>query len=129
MRSVLMFKNIANDEMNLQDKPMSRFVNFNEWIFEIKTIRAIRVSDYGQPYSAMANINIHGESAFVDSLMTKSEQEFARIDAKAISEFLRQLGIEQVQFERFKNNQPRLHSVSLASEPHKEHKAKLVSVG
>ena len=84
---------------------MSRCIKINDWIFEVKMVRAIRAEEYGQPYSAIANINFNGESAFVDGLMTNSEVEFTREDFKSFKRYFQQIGVEQVQFDRYKKQE------------------------
>ncbi len=83
---------------------MSRCIKINNWIFEVKTVRAIRVEEYGQPYSATANISLNGDKSYVDGLMTSSGNEFGRLDFDTFKSLLQQLGIKEAQFDRYKNN-------------------------
>ena len=83
----------------------SRHIQVNDWIFEIKMVRAIKVNDYGQPYSAIANFNINGDSAYIDGLMTSNEESFNRDDYQTFVKFCQQLEIKKVKFDRFKNHQ------------------------
>jgi len=48
---------------------MPKYVHLNNWIFEVKAVRALRVDNYGEPYSAIANINVNGDVAYLDGLM------------------------------------------------------------
>lgn len=84
---------------------MPKYVQLNNWIFELKAVRAIRVDNYGDPYSAITNISINGDSAYLDGLMTKQEDAFTRHDFQTFVEFFRQIDIKQVNFDRFKNQQ------------------------
>jgi len=63
-------------------KTATRCIKIDNWIFEIKAVRAIRVEEYGQPYSGIANININGDKAY-----------------------LQQLDITKVDFDRYKNQE------------------------
>lgn len=83
----------------------NRYIQIDGWIFEIKTVRAIKTDSYGKPYSAIANFNLQNDTAFIDGLMTKTEDDFTRIDHKAFEKFFSQIGIKQVTFERFCNQQ------------------------
>ncbi len=114
--------------INQTEKVASRLVSLGDWIFEVKMVRAIRVPKYGEPYSAIANININGDSAYVDGLMTQTGHEFTRADADTIKRFLTQLGLEQVQFERYKNDRANLHSLALSVPSHELTKHHLARV-
>ncbi len=81
----------------------SRCIKINDWIFEVKMVRAIRVEEYGQPYSAIANINFNGDNVYVDGLMTDASLELEREDFNAFKAYFQQLGVKQVQFDRYKN--------------------------
>jgi len=84
---------------------MPKYVQVNNWIFEVKAIRALRVDCYGEPYSAIANISINGNSAYLDGLMTKESDAFTRHDFQTFKEFCTQLDVNHARFDRFKNDQ------------------------
>lgn len=105
---------------------MSKYIQIDDWIFEIKAVRALRVPSYGQPYTAIANISINGESAHVDGLMTKEEHSFTRNDFDQIINFCRVLDLSSVNFERYKNQIMRSETVAL-SKPSQDHFLKVVS--
>ena len=86
-------------------KTATRCIKIDNWIFEIKAVRAIRVEEYGQPYSGIANININGDKAYIDGLMTNSSVEFDRNDFAAFKAYLQQLNITKVDFDRYKNQE------------------------
>lgn len=81
----------------------TRFVKIDGWIFEIKAVRAIRAESYGQPYSAIANFNLQGETAYIDGLMTKTHDDFSRDDHRAFEKYFSELGLKKVTFERYCN--------------------------
>jgi hypothetical protein len=83
----------------------TRCIKIDNWIFEVKSVRAIRADEYGQPYTAIANINLHGDKAFIDGLMTNSNTEFERVDFETIRAYLHQLDITKGEFDRFKNQE------------------------
>jgi hypothetical protein len=75
------------------------------WIFEVKTVRALKVDQYGQPYSAIANCNINGDTMYVDGLLTKEGAEFSKEDAIAFQKFCKKMGIENCSYHRYQNGQ------------------------
>ena len=82
---------------------MPRYVKLNNWIFEIKAIRALRVEQYGDPYSAIASLTVNGDSAYFDGLMTRENQAFTRDDFETFKLFCAQLDVKQAKFDRFKD--------------------------
>ena len=90
---------------------MSKHVQIGEWIFEIKMVRALKVSEYGKPYSAIANCNINGDDLYIDGLLTTDEQSFTKSDAKSFNEFCYGLGLKQCSFHRYQNGKSRTKKV------------------
>jgi len=90
---------------NTLKETTTRCIKIDHWIFEIKAVRAIRVEEYGQPYSGIANININGDKAYIDGLMTNSSVEFDREDFAAFKAYLQQLDITKAEFDRYKNQE------------------------
>lgn len=90
---------------------MTKYIQINDWIFEIKTVRAIKTSEYGAPYAAIANININGDSAYIDGLLNKQEDAFSRQDFATFQQFFKQLDVEYVNFDRFNNKKKRTENV------------------
>jgi len=79
---------------------MLRYVEVDEWIFELKSIRAIKVDSYGEPYNSIANICINGDSAYIDGLMTRDRDD-NKLNSDDYSTFMKLcqgLGISQVKF-------------------------------
>lgn len=92
----------------------NRYVQIDDWIFEVKMVRAIKVSQYGKPYSSIANCNIQGDSVYIDGLINKNDDDFSRLDFMAFKQFFQQLGLKQATFDRFKNGQLSLTTVDLS---------------
>ncbi|NQZ21172.1 MAG: hypothetical protein HRT53_03880 [Colwellia sp.] len=84
---------------------MPRFVQVADWIFEVKTVRALRVDQYGKPYTAIANLTINGDTAYLDGLLTRENEKFSRKDFQAFYKFCQQMQVKQANFDRFKNNE------------------------
>lgn len=84
---------------------MSRYIQLDDWIFEVKAVRALRVKDYGQPYSAISNISINGNNAYIDGLMSREQERFTRQDFNTVIGFCRNLSLDTASFDRFKNGE------------------------
>ena len=95
---------------------MTKHIQVGDWIYEIKAVRALKVESYGQPYSAIANININGDSAYIDGLLTKDDGSFDRKDFDNIISFCRNLDLTAVHFDRFKNGMMRSETVKLVKQ-------------
>jgi hypothetical protein len=86
-------------------KSMARFVQVDDWIFEVKTVRALRVDKYGKPYSAIASLTVNGDNAYIDGLLTRENEKFSRKDFQAFYKFCQKMEVKQANFDRFKNNE------------------------
>jgi hypothetical protein len=82
---------------------MTRFVELNNWIFEIKSIRAIKVDNYGDPYKATANLCVNNDSAYVDGVMTRDQSDLEQEDYVTFMQLCEKLGISKVKFDTFNN--------------------------
>jgi hypothetical protein len=82
---------------------MQRYIKMNDWIFEIKAVRAIKVSNYGEPYSAISNLSVMGESMYIDGQMTREGEQFDRKDFQTFYNFCQQLDMKSAHFDRIKN--------------------------
>ncbi|WP_114327583.1 hypothetical protein [Candidatus Colwellia aromaticivorans] len=91
----------------------SRFIQLDNWIFEVKSVRAIKVNSYGKPYDAIANVSFNGNSAYIDGLMTREDESFNKEDYQVFMRLCQKMGMKQMQFDRFKNNQFKLETVNL----------------
>ena len=91
----------------------SRFIQVDNWIFEVKSLRAIRVNNYGKQYNAIANLSINGNNAYIDGLMTREDASFSKEDYEVFRRLCQKLEIKEVQFDRFKNNKFKLDKVNI----------------
>jgi len=80
---------------------ITRYIELNNWIFEVKSVRAIRVDTYGEPYSATANICINNDNAYVDGVMTRDQTDLAPEDYLTFRALCKKLGIAEVKFNDF----------------------------
>lgn len=104
----------------------SRFIHMDNWIFEVKSVRAIRVNNYGEPYSAISNFSLNGDIACIDSLMTKENEDFTRKDYQVFYRMCQNLGIKEVQFSRFKNDQFKQNTFNIHPLEQNDQKLQLV---
>lgn len=95
---------------------MQKHIQIGDWIYELKAVRAIKVKTHGEPYEAIVNININGQQAYIDGLMTKDSQSFTRQDFDNIIDYCRQLHLQSVQFDRYKNQKKRTETIQLYQE-------------
>lgn len=84
---------------------MQKHVKMGDWIFEVKMVRALKVDEYGKPYSAIANCNINGDSMYVDGLLTKEGEELSKDDFKTLLQFCQKLGLNRFSYHRYQNGQ------------------------
>ncbi len=82
---------------------INRCIQLDNWIFEVKMVRALRVEHFGKPYSAIANLNLNGSSAYIDGLMNKNQEELSIQDLETFKQFCQLMGVEQVKTETMKN--------------------------
>ncbi|OKY26196.1 hypothetical protein BI291_13485 [Thalassotalea sp. PP2-459] len=85
-------------------KTMPRYVQLNNWIFEVKAVRALRVDNYGDPYSAIASLTVNGDNAYFDGLLSRENEVFTRDDFSTFKEFCSQLSVKHANFDRFKQS-------------------------
>ena len=84
---------------------MARYVQVDDWIFEVKTVRALKVDKYGKPYSAIANLTVNGDNVYIDGLLTRENEKFSRKDFHAFYKYCQQMDLKQANFDRFKNSE------------------------
>jgi len=81
---------------------ISRHTQIDNWIFEVKMVRALRVDNYGEPYTAIANISLNGSSGYIDGIMQKSHHKISEDDVRIIEKYCKSMDIDQLNVE--KNN-------------------------
>ncbi|MFQ3251295.1 MAG: hypothetical protein ACI9O6_003142 [Glaciecola sp.] len=87
-------------------QPMtSRYTQIGDWIFEVKMVRALRVRNYGEAYTGSANMTINGDSAYIDTQMTREGDNFSRVDFLAFYKFCQMLELKQTCYDKMKNGE------------------------
>jgi len=83
----------------------SRTIKIGDWSFELKSVRALKVEQYGKPYTAIANCNITGNTMYVDGLLTKDNAEFNKKDFASFYKFSQKMGIKNCSYHRFQDGE------------------------
>lgn len=78
---------------------INQHIQIDNWIFEVKLVRALRVQNYGEPYSAIANIKLNGNNAYIDGMMQKDLQKFSKEDVNVIKKYCQKMSINQIEIE------------------------------
>ncbi|WP_100642602.1 hypothetical protein [Alteromonas facilis] len=84
---------------------MSRFMQVDDWIFEVKMVRALKVNSYGDPYTAVANLTANGDQMYIDTQMTRQGEDFTRKDFMAFYKFCQTLQMKSVSYDKIKNGE------------------------
>ncbi|MBT0586212.1 hypothetical protein [Alteromonas oceanisediminis] len=87
------------------NQTMTRFTQIGDWVFEVKMVRALRVRNYGEPYSAVANLTANGDQIYIDTQMTREGEEFNRKDFMTFYKFCQMLEMKTVSYDKIKNGE------------------------
>ena len=75
---------------------ISRCVRMDDWIFEVKLVRALKVDSYGQPYRAIAQLNINGDFAFIDGSLHAGQEKFSETDIATFQRMCEMLDVKEL---------------------------------
>ena len=75
----------------------------DDWIFEVKMVRALRVKKHGDPYTAVATLTANGESMYIDTQMTREKDNFSRKDFMTFYNFCQQLEMKTVSYDKIRS--------------------------
>ncbi|MFD2164750.1 hypothetical protein ACFSJY_00595 [Thalassotalea euphylliae] len=111
---------------------INKHIQVGDWCFELKMVRALRVDEYGEPYSAIANCNINGDSMYIDGLLTKNGDDFTKDDFMTFYKFTQLLGLESFSYHRYHNGESHTKEVKVkpseASESAKQNDTPLIKL-
>lgn len=105
----------------------ARYIHVGDWVFEVKTVRALRVDEHGKPYSAIANCNLNGDTMYIDGLLTKEKQELNKEDFVTLQKFCKKMGLKNFSYHRYHNGESSTKNVKVES-PDKKNSASDVSM-
>jgi hypothetical protein len=92
----------------------SRYTQIGEWIFEVKMVRALRVKNYGDPYTGTASLTVNGDSVYIDTQMTREGDNFSKVDYLAFYKFGQMLELKQMNYDKIRNGQRVSRTVEIA---------------
>ncbi len=79
----------------------AKHVKLDDWFFEIKMVRAIKVDQYGKPYNVIANCTVNGDTLYIDGMLSKDEADFTRKDFVTFYKFCQKLGVKKAIYDRY----------------------------
>ena len=82
---------------------ITRMTKMGDWVFEVKMVRALKVANHGGPYSAVAMLTANGEQMYIDTQLTKDNEELSKSDFLTIYKFCESLDMKYVSYDRMKN--------------------------
>jgi hypothetical protein len=82
---------------------ITRIAQIDDWVFEVKMVRALKVRKHGEPYSAVANLTANGEQMYIDTQLTKDGAELSKKDFMTIYNFCQAMGMKHISYDRIKN--------------------------
>lgn len=82
---------------------ISRYTRIGEWVFEVKMVRALKVQNYGDPYTSCASMTINGSDLYIDSQMTRDGDDFNRKDFLAFYKFCQKMEVQHACYDKIKN--------------------------
>ncbi|WP_158972659.1 hypothetical protein [Paraglaciecola sp. L3A3] len=85
------------------NETIAKTTQVDEWIFEIKMVKAIKVKKHGEPYSAVASLTANGEQMYIDSHLSTGDEELNKDDFMAIYKFCQSIGMKNINYDRIKN--------------------------
>lgn len=87
------------DEQLATTESMSRYMQLDGWIFEVKSIKAKRTKNQGKSIDAMANLCVNGAHANVDSFMSLDGEKMSPADLLAFKTLFQQLDIDDIRYD------------------------------
>lgn len=75
----------------------------DDWIFEVKMVRALKVRKHGEPYSAVATLTAAGEQMYIDTQLAKDGEDLSRKDFMTIYNFCQSLDMKKITYDRIKD--------------------------
>lgn len=82
---------------------ITKITQVDDWIFEIKMVKAIKVKNHGEPYSAVANLTANGDQMYIDSHLSANNEDLLKDDFMAIYKFCQSIGMKSISYDRIKN--------------------------
>ena len=85
------------------NKSITRIAQMDDWVFEVKMVRALKVKKHGDPYSAIANLTANGDQMYIDSHLSIKDEDLSKDDFMTIYKFCESMGMKSISYDRIKN--------------------------
>ncbi|MDU0353307.1 hypothetical protein RS130_04610 [Paraglaciecola aquimarina] len=85
------------------NKSITKTTQIDGWLFEVKMVKAIKVKNHGEPYSAVASMTANGDQMYIDSHLSSNNEELQKDDFMAIYKFCQSMGMKNISYDRIKN--------------------------
>lgn len=85
------------------NQSITRIVQMGDWFFEVKMVRALKSKNYGDSYSAIAQLTSNGEQMHIDSHLSVQNEELSKEDFMTIYNFCQSMGMKSISYDRIKN--------------------------
>jgi hypothetical protein len=85
------------------NKSITHIAQMDDWVFEVKMVRALKVKKHGDPYSAIANLTANGDQMYIDSHLSVNDEELSKEDFMTIYKFCQSMGMKNIGYDRIKN--------------------------
>lgn len=83
----------------------TKYAKLDDWFFEVKMVRAIKVDEYGKPYNVVANCTVNGDTLYIDGMLAVNEENFTRKDFVTFYKFCQKLGLNKAVYDRYVNGE------------------------
>ncbi|WP_026957427.1 hypothetical protein [Aliagarivorans taiwanensis] len=93
--------------------PTIRRIQIGDWIYEVKAVRAIRASSYGQAYDACASFTFNGNSCYIEGQMTRDDSPFTSQDYASFYQLCQMMEVDEAHYDRYQNGQRRSRRVKI----------------
>ncbi|MCF2947427.1 hypothetical protein L0668_04855 [Paraglaciecola aquimarina] len=99
-------------------KSITKITQIDDWIFEIKMVKAIKVKNHGDPYSAVASLTANGDQMYIDSHLSANNEDLQKDDFMAIYKFCQSIGMQNISYDRIKNGLKSTRNVDIVENQH-----------
>ncbi|MFT2092886.1 hypothetical protein [Paraglaciecola sp. 2405UD69-4] len=96
------------------NETITRISQMDDWVFEVKMVRALKVKKHGEPYSAVANLTANGDQMYIDSHLSINDEELTKEDFLTIYKFCQSMGMKNISYDRIKNGLKSSKQVEIA---------------
>lgn len=108
------------------DKFITRIAQLEDWVFEVKMVRALKVKKHGDPYSATANLTANGDQMYIDSHLSINGEELSKEDFMTIYKFCQSMGMKNICYDRIKNGLRKSKRISVSENNYPKSNIRLV---